>query len=102
MENTKDWLDDLKLRVGYGQTGNSEMNRKTNYAYEYSTDPTKTNYDITGANNSTATGFRLQRYGNEDTKWEATEMYNVGLDATFLNGKFSAGLEWYSKKTTDS
>ena len=101
MDNTRDWLDDLKLRVGYGQTGNSEMNRKTNYAYEYSTDPTKTNYDITGANNSTATGFRLQRYGNEDTKWEATEMYNVGLDATFLNGKFSAGLEWYSKKTTD-
>ena len=67
----------------------------------FQTDPTKTNYDITGANNSTATGFRLQRYGNEDTKWEATEMYNVGLDATFLNGKFSAGLEWYSKKTTD-
>lgn len=101
MEKTKDWLDDLKLRVGYGQTGNSEMKRKTNYAYEYSTDPTRTNYDLTGANNSTNTGFKLTRYGNDNTKWEATDMYNVGLDATFLNGKFGVGLEWYAKKTTD-
>lgn len=101
MENTRSWLDDLKLRVGYGQTGNSEMRRKTNYAYEYSTDPTRTNYDLTGANNSSNTGFRLTRYGNEDTKWEATEMFNVGVDATFLNGKFGVGLEWYSKTTTD-
>ena len=52
MENTKDWLDDLKVRFGYGQTGNSEMARKTNYAYEYATDPSTTNYDLTGANTS--------------------------------------------------
>ncbi len=101
MENTKDWLDDLKLRVGYGQTGNSEMPRTSNFAYEYDTAPTKTDYDMTGANNATYTGYRLGKYGNEDTKWEATEMYNVGVDATFLNGKFGANFEWYHKKTTD-
>ena len=101
MENTKDWLDDLKVRFGYGQTGNSEMARKTNYAYEYATNPSTTNYDLTGANTSTNTGFKLNRYGNDDTKWEATEMFNVGIDATILNGKFGIGAEWYAKKTTD-
>lgn len=101
MENTRDWLDDLKLRVGYGQTGNSEVPRKTNYAMEYRTFPKRSRYDLNGMNTSTVNGFILDKYGNEDTKWESTEMWNVGLDATFLNGKFNVGAEWYWKKTTD-
>ena len=101
MENTRDWLDDLKLRVGYGQTGNSEVPRLPNFAMEFATYPKQTDYDFAGANNATTTGFMLDKYGNEDTKWEATEMWNVGLDGTFLNGKFSFGLEWYWKKTSD-
>jgi TonB-linked SusC/RagA family outer membrane protein len=101
MENTRGWLDDFKLRVGYGQTGNSEIPRKYNFAYEYTTDPTRTNYDLNGTNTSTITGFRLQRYGNEDTKWETVDSYSVGLDATFLNGKFGLGVEWYDKKTSN-
>lgn len=101
MEKTKDWLDDLKLRFGFGVTGNSEVPRITNFAYEYRTLPKKTNYDFTGSNTSTSLGYRLDKFGNEDTKWETTQMFNVGLDGTFLNGKFGAGLEWYCKKTTD-
>ncbi|MEZ7948436.1 MAG: SusC/RagA family TonB-linked outer membrane protein, partial [Macellibacteroides fermentans] len=91
MENTQDWLDDLKLRVGYGQTGNAEVPRATNFAYEFSTDPGTTGYDLGGTNGTTYTGYKLNRFGNEDTKWESTDMFNVGLDATFLNGKFTAG-----------
>ena len=101
MEKTKDWLDDLKLRFGFGVTGNSEVPRITNFAYEYRTLPKKTNYDFTGSNTSTSLGYRLDKFGNEDTKWETTQMFNVGLDGTFLNGNFGAGLEWYYKKTTD-
>ncbi len=101
MENTKSWLDDLKLRVGYGQTGNSEMSRKTNYAFEYATASSNTNYDLGGSNTGSSVGFRLDKFGNEDTKWEATEMTNIGLDATMLGGKFGVSLEWYYKKTTD-
>ena len=95
MEKTIDWLDDLKLRFGFGVTGNSEVPRITNFAYEYRTLPKKTNYDFTGSNTSTSLGYRLDKFGNEDTKWETTQMFNVGLDGTFLNGKFGAGLEWY-------
>ncbi len=61
----------------------------------------RSDYDLNGQNNSTTTGFILDKYGNEDTKWESTEMWNVGVDATFLNGKFNIGAEWYWKKTTD-
>ncbi len=100
MSETRDWLDDLKIRVGYGQTGNSEVPRITNFAYEYTTDPGNSNYDINGSNKSTI-GYRLLRYGNEDTKWEAIETTNIGVDATFLGGKFSVSGEYYFKKTTD-
>lgn len=101
MENTREWLDDLKLRIGYGQTGNSEVPRATNFAYEYATLPKRTDYDITGSNTSASVGYRLNKFGNVDTKWESTDMYNVGLDATFLGGRFAVGAEWYHKKTTD-
>lgn len=94
------WLDDLKLRVGYGLNGNSEMSRITNYAMEFGTDPIHTNYDLSGKNTGSNLGYRLARFGNEDTKWEATKMINVGVDIAFLN-KFSATLEVYKKKTTD-
>ncbi len=101
MESTKDWLDDLKFRIGYGQTGNSEVPRKTNFAYEFSTDPGSTNYDLGGSNGSAFTGYKLNRFGNPNTKWETLESTNVGVDAIFLNGKFGFAAEWYYKKTTD-
>ena len=101
MERSRDWLDDLKIRAGYGETGNAEVPRATNYAFEFSTNPTLTNYDLTGAQNSADLGYRLSYFGNEDTKWEKTKMINVGIDATFLNGKFGANVEWYNRKTSD-
>jgi hypothetical protein len=101
MEASRNWLDDLKVRIGYGRTGNSEIPRKNNYAFEYTTAPTRTNYDLGGANSSAITGYRLQRYGNEDTKWESVDSYSVGIDGSFFNGKFGAGLEWYNKKTSN-
>ena len=50
MENQRDWLDDLKLRVGYGLTGNSEIPRATNFASLFTTSPDITNYDLSGSN----------------------------------------------------
>lgn len=100
MESSKDWMDDLKVRVGYGLTGNSEMSRITNYAMEFGTTPANTNYDLSGSNTGSDLGYRLARFGNENTKWEATKMVNIGIDLSFL-GKFSTTLELYQKKTSD-
>lgn len=101
MENTRSWLDDLKFRVGYGITGNSEIPVATNFANLFSTSTTNTNYDMTGTNTSETTGYRLETYGNDDTKWEQNKMINIGVDATLLNGKFGASFEWYNKKTSN-
>jgi TonB-linked SusC/RagA family outer membrane protein len=101
MASTRTWIDDLKLRAGYGQAGNSEVPRKTNFAYEYTTAADRTNYDLGGANTGGTLGYRLERFGNENTKWEAIENINVALDGTFLNGKFGGTLEYYVKTTRD-
>ncbi len=101
MKSTHNWLDDLKFRIGYGQTGNSELPRATNYAYLFGTDPTRTNYDLTGSQTSSQLGYRLTTFGNENTKWETTKMTNVGLDAVLKGGKFAFNAEWYIKKTSD-
>ena len=86
MESTRDWLDDLKLRVGYGQTGNSEVPRITNYAMELATYPKRSDYDLNGQNNSTTTGFILDKYGNEG--------YQVGVyrDVERRSGRYF--LKW--------
>lgn len=101
MENTKDWLTDLKLRAGYGETGNSEIPVATNFANVYTTSPYYNNYDLSGSNTSESSGFSLSQYGNPKTKWESTNTWNVGVDATFLEGKFGTTIEAYSKKTNN-
>ncbi len=101
MEGTRNWLDDLKLRVGYGHTGNAEIPRATNFAMLFSTAPDRTNYDLGGTNTGSETGYRLATYGNEDTRWEAIKMTNVGVDFTFGKNRFYGTLEFYNKITSD-
>jgi TonB-linked SusC/RagA family outer membrane protein len=100
MENIN-WLSDLKLRAGYGVTGNSEIPRANNWATEYGTDPGHTNYDFTAAQGSAQQGFMLMTYGNAETKWESTQMINIGMDATLFNGILDGSIEYYIKNTSD-
>ncbi len=95
------WIDELKLRVGFGITGNSEIPRITNWADEYVTNPGSTNYDFDGAQGSAHTGFGLARYGNSDTKWETTKMTNFGTDISLFRGALTANVEYYIKNTSD-
>lgn len=95
------WLSDLKLRAGYGVTGNSEIPRANNWATEYGTNPGFTNYDFSASQGSATQGFRLSTYGNSQTKWESTRMVNIGLDATFFDGILDASIEYYIKNTSD-
>ena len=95
------WLNDLKLRAGFGATGNSEIPRGSNWATEYATNPGRTNYDFIGSQTSAVTGFMLSRFSNLDTKWETTKMLNIGIDATLFNGMLVANIEYYKKRTSD-
>ena len=100
MASTRNWLDNLMLRLGYGQVGNAEGPSATNWASQFATSANDASYPVNGSNQG-ATAFRQSRIGNEDTKWEAVESINLGLDASLLNGKFGVGLEVFRKTTTN-
>ena len=89
------WVDDLKLRVGYGITGNQATLDEYRSLEAYGTDGTY--YD----DGAWKTAYRINRNPNPDLKWEQTAMFNIGLDFTLFSGKLSGTIEWYNKKTSD-
>lgn len=111
MESAKEILSDLKLRLGWGQTGNQEIDNYATYSIyspNYGTaDPTwdtvhGTAYDISGNNQgSLPSGYMKLQSGNDDLKWETTTQTNIGLDFGFFNQKLYGSAEYYIKETKD-
>ena len=95
------WLDDLKLRAGYGTTGNSNIGAY-NYAFQYGVGSNGYyNYGIKGLNTEAAVGYGNTNLGDTNAKWETVKMFNVGLDLTALNNKLTSSIDFYIKKTSD-
>ncbi|RRB02607.1 SusC/RagA family TonB-linked outer membrane protein [Larkinella rosea] len=94
------WLDDAKLRIGWGQTGNQEIGNYNPYT-QFSTNPITSFYDINGTRTSAVPGYELTQFGNANAKWETTTSTNIGLDATLLKNKLSIGFDWYTRTTSD-
>lgn len=99
MEKTRSWLDDFKLRAGYGTTGNSNIDAY-NWAFQYGTGNTYL-YSITGSDTDVATGYGVTNLGDINAKWETSKMLNVGFDATVFDQRLSINFDWYLKKTSD-
>ena len=99
MEKTRTWLDDLKVRAGYGTTGNSNIGAY-NYAFQYATGNDYL-YGITGADSGASPGYAISNLGDVNAKWETTKMFNVGLDVTALNNRLTGSIDYYIKKTSD-
>ena len=89
------WLSDLKLRVGYGVTGNQDGLKPYKSLELYQ--PYGTYYNGGG----TSTSFRITQNPNPDLKWESTAMFNVGVDFQLFNGRLGGTIEYYNKKTSD-
>lgn len=87
------WIDQLKLRLSYGETGNTAINpyqtqallARTSYAWD----------------NAPAYGYRPNTIGNPDLKWESSASSNIGLDFSFFNGKLAGSAEYYITTTSD-
>ena len=88
-------INDLKLRVGYGITGNQAGLDPYKTLQLYGTSGTY--YD----NGSWLTAYKISQNANPDLKWEETGMFNVGLDFYLFNERLNGTLEWYDKRTTD-
>ena len=94
------FLSDLKLRVGWGQTGNQEIGDFNAYT-TYQSNPFNNGYSLDGDPNGYGTGFDIRQFGNPNAKWETTTTTNLGLDATLLNGRFDINLDVYERNTND-
>lgn len=87
------WLDNLKLRVGYGETSNQSIN-------PYSTLGALSNrYYNFGSTN--ATGYYVSTLPNPELGWEYSSTWNFGLDYSLFNGRLYGTIEYYVQNTHD-
>jgi TonB-linked SusC/RagA family outer membrane protein len=99
-EDLTSWLDQAKLRIGWGQTGNQEIGYYNPHTI-FSTNPITSFYDLNGSRTSAIPGYELTQFGNVNAKWETTTSTNIGLDVTLLNNKIDVSLDWYNRVTSD-
>ena len=105
------WIDDLKIRASWGQTGNQEIDNLARYTIfvsnygvgENGGQSYGTSYDIAGTNGGSTlpSGFKRNQIGNDDIKWETTTQTDLGLDFAFLGNTLYGNFDWYFKKTKD-
>lgn len=105
------WIDDLKIRASWGQTGNQEIDnlaRYTLYVSNYGLNENGgqsygTSYDIAGTNGGStlASGFKRNQIGNDNIKWETTTQTDLGFDFAFFRNTLYGNFDWYFKKTKD-
>lgn len=88
-EPVKKVIDNGKLRLGWGQTGNSSIG---SYAWGAA---------ITRMPSALGMGFRPSNIPNTSIRWESQEQYNVGLDLGFFNGRLNLTVDAYYKKSDD-
>lgn len=86
-------INNLKLRLSYGKTGNTGIN-----PYQTQGLLSRTQYDFGGTD---AFGYRLSSLRNNELKWESTTALNLGLDFALLGNRISGSLELYQSKTSD-
>lgn len=88
-ESVKKVIDNGKLRLGWGQTGNSSIG---SYAWGAA---------ITRMPSALGMGFRPSNIPNTSIRWESQEQYNVGLDLGFFNGRLNLTVDAYYKRSDD-
>ena len=96
MENTRHWLDNLKVRGSWGSLGNQDV---ANYAYIAS-------YGAPGYVNWVMNGEQLMGMSPtaiiaNDLTWETATTLDFGIDASVLNNRLEATFDWYTRRTTD-
>jgi TonB-linked SusC/RagA family outer membrane protein len=110
LKNNAAFISDLKLRVGWGQTGNQDIANfasraiyqsslgtlDPNFAYDIGTA-----YDIYGNDTNLPAGYRRVQQANPNLKWETTTQTNFGADFGFLGNKITGSVDYFIKNSTD-
>jgi len=88
----------LKLRIGWGETGNSEIGGGHSL---FSLGPVNSARAVLTGENEVTNGIVLTRTPSPDIKWETTTSTNVGIDYGFFNNRLNGSIDYFNKKTTD-
>jgi TonB-dependent starch-binding outer membrane protein SusC len=99
MASAKSWLNELKVRAGYGAVGNDQMGNYNSYT-QYAYSENDASYSLSGGNNQFNPGFRQSTFGNADVKWETTTTTNFGIDATLIKN-FHLSVDLWQRSTKD-
>jgi len=91
------WLSDLKLRLGWGQTGQQDVNN--DYAWIPTYTKNKDNRSLYPADGD-GTLYRPDNY-TPKLKWETTTTYNIGVDWGIIDQRLTGSVDWYYRKTED-
>ena len=95
----KNWdqsfIDNIKLRLGWGQIGNERI---SGY-YPYQTNISQGQYYNLGEDKTRINGATPSGLGNKDLRWETSEQSNIGLDLAFLGNRLTASIDAYLRKT---
>ena len=89
MEGTKSWLDNLKLRVAWGISGNAAVN------------PYQTLATVSATTPGSSDSFIPMSMSNEDLSWETTSSINIGIDFGIIGGRVNGTIDYYNTKTKD-
>ena len=95
--STATWIDDLKLRAGYGVTGNQRI-PTFQYLRRYASGLAQSFYPIAGGNQLTS-GLWTSSYDNQAVKWEEAKSLNLGVDFTLLNNRIDGTIDWFDRRT---
>ena len=101
MEPTKEWLSSLKLRLGYGVSGNSAIKPYSTLGAAQGVYQQWGKDVVVGYLPSDASSASPSQAANNELTWERTGQFNLGVDFSFLNDRISGSIDYYHTKTTD-
>ena len=103
MDGAKNFMNDLKLRLGWGVTGQQAVGGLYPYipVYAQSSSSGIVNYPSPDGKQSDWVNPLYPKAYNPDLKWEETTTWNVGVDMGFLSNRITASLDWYLRDTKD-
>jgi TonB-linked SusC/RagA family outer membrane protein len=87
MENTRKYVDNIKFRIGYGETGNQQIENNRYTAM------------LATQNSGLGSGFLVSNSPNPDLTWESLNQTNLGIDFTLFDSSFNASVDFYDKKS---
>jgi len=89
MEGTRKYIDNIKFRVGYGETGNQQIGNN-----QYSS-------QLSQYTSQLGTGYLASNISNPNVTWESMQQTNLGIDFTLLDSRITASVDVYTKKSKD-